>query len=319
MKELPSIAFLGEALLELAPSGQAQNFRLGVAGDIFNTAAAVAQLGVPSNLVTAVGDIATDQIFFDRAEALAISTKFVQRDRSRHAGLYLINNDENGERSFVYWRSNSAARHLFGSRDQLDQVLTSLRGIPYWYFSGITLALLSSESLEVLIKHLIAFRHRGGKVVYDNNYRPALWASAAHFRSTDQLVLPQVDIFLPSLDDAISSGVAQSETEALARFRSLAVPEIVLKNGTEPVVLLYEGSEVSIPVKAQSPVVDTTGAGDGFNGGYLAARLLGHTPAEAVQVGMRVSGTVVCHRGAILPPEQWQALRQCVFDKGVRI
>ena len=319
MNKLPGIAFIGEPLLELAPGSRAKVFDLAVAGDVFNTAAAVAQLGVPSFLATSIGDIETDRILIDKAHELGISTKFFRLDRDHHAGLYLINNDPTGERSFTYWRSDSSARHLFQSADDLDQLLTQLADIPQWYLSGITLSLLSDASLNILLRHLVSFRRRGGTVIYDNNYRPALWNSAVDYRRRNIAVLELVDVFLPSVEDAINSGSAQSMDEALDQFRLLDVREVIVKNGTEPVTLLLEGVETIIPVQAQSQVVDTTGAGDGFNGGYLAARAMGLGCEDAVHVGMRVSGSVVCHRGAILPPETWQTLKKYVLDNDVRI
>jgi len=48
-------------------------------------------------------------------------------------------------------------------------------------------------------------------------------------------------------------------------------------------------------------VVDTTAAGDSFGAAYIAARLAGHTAAQAAQAGHRLASVVIGHRGAIIP------------------
>jgi len=80
----------------------------------------------------------------------------------------------------------------------------------------------------------------------------------------------------------------------------------VVKDGTEPALIIADGRQTLVPsVKANA--VDTTGAGDSFNGGYLAARLEGLSPVDAAHKAHAVAARVVEIRGALAPMETARA------------
>ncbi|MEO0913898.1 MAG: PfkB family carbohydrate kinase, partial [Pseudomonadota bacterium] len=93
-------------------------------------------------------------------------------------GLYLISL-ENGERSFSYWRSQSAARQLAEDPVALEKAMGEAELI---YFSGITLAILDAASREVFLSALRAARAGGKTIAFDPNLRPRLWPSEAEMR-----------------------------------------------------------------------------------------------------------------------------------------
>ena len=81
------------------------------------------------------------------------------------------------------------------------------------------------------------------------------------------------------------------------------INEIVIKRGRNPLVVVDHGIVIEFPVTSVD-AVDTTGAGDGFNGGYLAARLQNKPIVQAAQLAMLLAKLTVQQKGAILPPEQ---------------
>jgi ribokinase len=88
--------------------------------------------------------------------------------------------------------------------------------------------------------------------------------------------------FLPSAQEVQRLlGAEAPDALALALHRA-GFPEVVIKRGSDPVMLAYEGAAHSVPT-VPVPVVDPTGAGDGFCGAYAACRLLGHSPAESAR------------------------------------
>src|SRR5690606_19380825 len=100
-------------------------------------------------------------------------------------------------------------------------------------------------------------------------------------------------------DEQALFGDATPEATAL-RIGKAGVAEIVVKDGAEPAYLKTEGFDLRIPAVATT-AVDTTGAGDSFNGSYLAARLMGEPPDRAVERAHRVAASVVAVRGALAP------------------
>lgn len=302
-----SLVFLGEPLVELAPADN-NLLHQGFAGDVLNTAVAVAQLGGNTYLASAVGNDPFSQSLMAFCHTNGVGTALVYRDEQHPMGLYVIRNDADGERHFTYWRSNSAAKSLLASEQRLCALLSKIANVGHFYVSGISLALMSAGSREVFFRWVADYRNAGGRVVYDSNYRAALWSSCDEYRLADQRMLTLTDVFLPSLDDVMQAYSHANSSDALEWIRRCDVQEVIVKNGIQPVTVLQGGREYEIEVPAVVPR-DTTGAGDGFNGGYLAARLMGCDVPQAVRAGIWLSTKVVLEAGAILQPQHWQAAK----------
>ena len=215
--------------------------------------------------------------------------------------MCLIENGPAGERSFRYWRDGAPARDLFELPDwmQIAQHLLSARLI---YFSGITLSLYSNTGLGRFLALLEAARQQGAKVAFDGNFRPRGWkGDLARTRTVFVETLKRVDIALPTFDDeAVLWGDPSPET-TVARLQAFGIGEIVVKNGPNSALVAAAGTQEFVPVPEVMVPVDTTAAGDGFNAGYLAARLGGLDPAQAASVAHRLAGDVIRHPGAFVP------------------
>ena len=84
----------------------------------------------------------------------------------------------------------------------------------------------------------------------------------------------------------------------------------VCKRGARGCVILGGGALVDVPVPRPVKALDTTAAGDGFNAGYLAARLTGSSPEQAALAGHGLAGAVVQYPGAIIPRDATPSLEQ---------
>jgi 2-dehydro-3-deoxygluconokinase len=153
-------------------------------------------------------------------------------------------------------------------------------------------------------------RQRGARIAFDSNYRPRLWgANKEPVRNAFAYAAAIADIVLPSLDDERALWDDSSAEDVLQRYSHAGVSEIVVKDGVGGAYILDEvGAVQHIPVPAVLTPVDTTAAGDSFNAAYLAARLAGLEPPEAVMYGHKLSAIVVSHRGAIVPADATSAL-----------
>lgn len=293
----PSVRAIGEAMVEMAPVGGGL-YRRGFAGDTFNTAWHMAQwLGSAADvgMVTRLGQDALSDAFVAAMAADGMSLSGISRDPSRHMGLYMIELD-GVERSFHYWRETSAARHL---ADDGAVLARAVDGAGLVHLSGITLAILSPAARETLFSGLAAFRAGGGVVAFDPNIRPRLWASRPEMQETITRMLAACDIALPSMDDERVFFGDPDAGAVLARMAALGVAEIVVKDGAGPVTLLCGGESAVLPTPPVDGIVDTTGAGDAFNAGYLAARVLGGDAAHCVAAGQRMAAAVLGHHGAL--------------------
>jgi 2-dehydro-3-deoxygluconokinase len=285
-------------MVELAPEGDGL-FSLGYAGDTFNTAWYLRRLLPAARVeyVTAVGPdaVSDEMVAFMAGEG--IGTGHVQRIPGRTVGLYMIRLSR-GERSFVYWRSASAARHL---ADDPTRLQLALEEADLVYLSGITLAILSQEARVALAECLDAARARGTQVAFDPNLRPALWPDKDGMRAAITAFASRSDLVLPSFDDE-AQHFGDSDPEATAeRYAATGAPLVVVKDGGRPVISRHEGrlERHSLPGLTADPV-DTTAAGDSFNAGFLAARLTGAGLGASITSGARLAAKVIGERGALV-------------------
>lgn len=292
---------IGEAMVEMAPVDGL--YRRSFAGDTFNTIWHLAQLcDRKTGFVTKIGTDAISDSFHNELTANEIDTDAVARDPHRTMGLYMIELT-NAERSFTYWRGQSAAR---GLADDPEVLARSLNGAALVHFSGITLAILSPKSRADLFDVLADLRQQGTRICFDPNIRPRLWSSLDVARSAVSKALSVTDIALPSFDDEAQTWDDRTPADTLKRFSDAGVGEVVIKDGAGPVIWSDGHAETALV----SGVIDTTGAGDAFNAGYLSARLVSADIAQAVSEGQRLSAAVICHFGARLPKEQLQQHRR---------
>ena len=299
MGQLGRIACLGEVMVEVASTG-GDTARIGVAGDTFNTAVYLSRALGPGRVgyVTALGtDRQSDRILMAlRAEDL--DTTHVSRIPGLMPGLYLIDTDDAGERSFSYWRSTSAARRMFAPESGLTPAF--LDGVDTLYLSGISIAILDPKSRDSLAEALVRFRARGGRVAFDSNYRPVLWPDATTARAEMLRFIGLTDIAFPSQDDEAALFGGAEVQAILDRYAAAGVRQGALKRGAEGAIAL-DGSRFHRPSRKDVAVIDTTAAGDSFNAGFLAALDRGEEMADCLASAATLAERVIAVRGAILP------------------
>lgn len=291
---------VGECMIELS-GGEERNYRLGYAGDTLNTiwyAQALLPEGWSTDYVTALGD---DNYSAEMRGFLAgngIGTSHIQTIAGRRPGLYMIH-QKDGDRHFTYWRDSSAARLI---ADDEAALATAFAGADLIYFSGISLAILLPRARGRLLKAIVRARNAGSTIAFDPNARPALWKSVPVMGAVTTVAAGLSDIVLPTFPDDQSMFGDADPAATANRYLELGVREVVVKDGASPALVATPELRASIAPEPGAVVVDPTGAGDSFNGAYLAARLAGKEPVEAVKAAHRVARVVIGHRGALVDP-----------------
>ncbi|MEP9066122.1 sugar kinase [Enterobacter roggenkampii] len=301
------IAVIGECMIELSQKGA--EVSRGFGGDTLNTSVYIARQVAPEaltvNYVTALGTDSFSQQMLEAWQSEHIDASLIQRMENRLPGLYYIETDDTGERTFYYWRNEAAAKFWLESEDAAA-ICEALSTFDYLYLSGISLAILSPTSREKLLSLLRECRANGGKVIFDNNYRPRLWVSREETQQVYQQMLQCTDIAFLTLDDEDALWGEKPVEDVIARTQAAGVSEVVIKRGAESCLVAIMGEaaiEVPAVKLAKEKVIDTTAAGDSFSAGYLAVRLTGGTPEAAAQRGHLTASTVIQYRGAIIPRE----------------
>ena len=284
---------LGECMMELSP--KAGLWQMNIAGDTFNTAwYARALLGADWEVgyLTRLG---SDRFSDEVLEVMRQNgiLPLVTRHPARSIGLYAIHLDQ-GERSFSYWRGQSAARTL---ADETEPLASGLAGAAAIHLSGITLAILPPEGRARLLAMMAA---APGRVVFDPNLRLRLWEDAETARQVMTEAARLADIVLPSFDDEAALFGDASPEATLARYGALGPSEVLVKNGGGTILAQVGAERLALDLPRVAPL-DTTGAGDSFNAGYLAARLTGAPADAAIRAAHGLAARVVRHAGALMP------------------
>ncbi|MCT8161733.1 sugar kinase [Pseudoruegeria sp. SHC-113] len=297
------IACVGEVMIELI-AGQDGSALLGVAGDTYNTAVYMARglkgSGASVSYVTALGQDPYSGRILSAIESHGIGTEAIERRAEMMPGLYAIDTDEHGERSFSYWRSTAAARTLFS--EPCDVPLERLNDYDLVLISGISMAILPPAVRARIMAWAEAFSAAGGTLAYDSNHRPRLWESADVAREVNAAMWARADIALPSVDDEMALYGDADGAAVVARLRGYGVDRGALKRGAEgPLDLSTGNTPEGLPQVEK--VIDSTAAGDSFNAGFLAAVARGQSDLDAAKAGHVLAAKVICHRGAIIPED----------------
>lgn len=304
---MPTILGIGECMVELSLAGSGL-WRQAFAGDVFNAlwyARALSSDDVDVAFHTALGTDPLSAQMIEFAKSARIDCAKIPRLEDRRPGLYSIHLN-GAERSFTYWRDTSAARMMM--RDP-DLLWPKVEAADIIYLSGITLAILPPKDCETLLHNLQHRKRATAVIAFDPNIRPHLWQEKDRMRAVISQAASLSDIVLPSFDDEHAAFGDASPEETAKRYHASGADHVVVKNGPANTVHLQAGIMTAFPVTPIDGVIDTTAAGDSFNGAYIAALLAGLSTSGAIGVAQVCAGQVITHKGALVPISELTKLK----------
>ena len=280
------------------------HYQSSFAGDVVNFSVYLKRLYRDSSvqLLSAIGNDSISQKMYDFLSNAGIDTALVARSQSKTIGLYTVENDDLGERSFTYWRSDSAARKMFYLINE-KLLANAITRANYLYFTGITLAIIDQPSRERLFSLADQFIKDNKHVIFDPNYRPHLWHRAEDALDQINRGYQSCNILLSSFQDEQTLWKSNTSGEALSNLLRFQIDEIVLTNGPGVILGSVNGSGYQIDPVKPAAIIDTTSAGDGFNAGYIASRHAGKSPETSIIEASRQASLIVASAGAIIPCE----------------
>ena len=308
------VAAIGECMIERrmdAPQDTAPAF----SGDTLNTLTYMARLldrgRAELCYITALGMDFDSASMLAAWEAEGINTAFVRRLRDKFPGSYTISTAQHGERRLIYDRDESAARDLLRD-DYYASLSNPLKRFKLLFLSGISVAILPPHDREKLLNLVQTLRRAGVIIVYDPNYRAALWESPGEARDWTGRVYHETDVAMPGFFDERALFDDATPEHACKRLADLGIAEVIMKNSSSSCLVAVGKGIVDFPVTVQERVADTTAAGDSFNAGYISSRLSGHDVVASVRAGQTLAGRVIQYPGAIIPRAATPSLSEIV-------
>ncbi len=301
MPDRPSIALIGECMIELREPHSGVLSR-SYGGDVLNTSVYLSRLmgkDATVRFTTLLGKDPFSSEMVAAWEKEEINCDTVGRLTARNAGLYFVRTDKTGERTFHYWRSQSAVREIMG--DDWTDLRAQAMGSDWIYLSGITLAILDETGRKKLLSELTVASENGALIAFDGNFRPTLWSDPLDAAPWHAQVWDLCALAITGVEDESAVFGDATPESSVARLKGHGIDEIVIKRGRQSVYLHANEANQFIDVTPVGNVIDTTAAGDSFNAGYMAARLKDRSPAESARIGAALAGEVIQHPGAVIP------------------
>lgn len=304
---MKNIYFLGECMVELRAIADA-TMHQSFAGDVYNSAVYLKRCfpEINASIVTAVGQDNLSQKMRQAFAVEHIDTNMVFGHDSKVPGMYLIETDDVGERSFTYWRSDAAARKVVSFLN--TDVIDTLSSGDMFFFSGISLAVIEPSARDAFWQKLEQLQKSSVKIVFDPNYRARLWRDEVEAKVNFEKAFNYSDILLPGIEDLETLYNVDSAAAVIDFCQPYRFEQLVIKNGPGSVITFDGDTAVTHEITPVTNVVDTTSAGDAFNGAYLGAKLDGQDTASAVKLAAKAAGIVIQHPGAIIPADAFAAV-----------
>ena len=291
------VCSIGEAMIEIS-NIKNSFYNQSFAGDTLNFCNYLDKKKLNAFFLSAIGKSEINQSLLNFVKSKKISTKYIKQINQFELGLYLIKNKDNGEKQFFYWRDESAAKQYFNNIDFLN-LYKELKNFDYIYFSGITLSIIHISKLNNFIKLLNLLKSKKIKIVFDFNIRPSRW-NKKNLNIFLDSVLKFVDICFLSGEDMNywkNKNNIKSYEQIVRKYK--LKHSIFRKNAKFTYVFLNKTRYV-FKNKLLKKVVDTSGAGDGFNAAYLSNFIVNNDPVLALKAGSSLGSKIVMKKGAIV-------------------
>lgn len=305
----PEIIALGEPMLELnTPDecglSEAERFFVGWGGDTSNFAVAASRAGGKVGYLTRLGNDEFGESFLKLWAREGIDTRFVVRDPAAHTALYFISRTGK-EHTFTYYRKDSAASRMTSAFLPRDY----LAGARLLHVSGISQG-ISDTACDTVFAAIAISRAAGRLVSYDPNFRARLWP-LSRARAVIHETCRQTDLVFPSLEEAQLLTGLETPREIVAFYLGLGPKVVVLKLGTNGAMLATAEQGIQTYPPYRIVPIDTAGAGDTFDGAFVAAYLAGRSLDYCMRFANAAAALTTTGPGCVRPVprlEQIEAL-----------
>ena len=305
----PAVLALGEPMIEFNQTTPGQpTYLQGFGGDTSNAIIACARQGASCGYITRLGDDEFGRMFLDLWRSEGVDSSGVGLDGEAHTAVYFVNHGAAGH-SFSYLRRGSAASRMRPTQLPVELI----RGARILHVSGISQA-ISQDARDSVAAAIALAREAGVAVSYDTNLRLKLWPLAtARQVIGDTIALS--DYLLPSLEDLQAVSALQAPDAILDWCFARGARNVVLKLGSAGCIAATAESRTAI-AGHRVDAVDATGAGDCFDGAFLARLDAGDDLMAATRYANAAAALTTTGFGAVAPLPRRAAVEAFIAAAG---
>lgn len=303
MSTSPALVSIGEPLIEFnrPKEGDGRTWLQGFGGDSQNVAIAALRQGASAGYITSLGQDWMGDAFLEMWRSEGLDASRVHRHPTAPTGVSFVTHGPNGHK-FDYLRKNSAASLMTPETLAADYIA----GARYFHLSAIGQA-ISDSARRTCDAAVSAARAAGVKVSYDTNLRLRLWELDVA-RATIDATAAHCDVLLPSLDDS-QQLTGRREPDAIADYYlELGAPIVALKMAADGCLIATPTHRFRV-AGHRVHAIDATGAGDTFDGSFLARLLAGDDLAAAARYANVAAALSTTGYGAVTPIPRAAAVR----------
>jgi 2-dehydro-3-deoxygluconokinase len=295
MPDRYKVMTIGDAMITFNPSVQGplrfvESFNRKVGGAELNFAIGCARLGLNSKWVSRLGKDEFGRVIYNFTRGEGVDVSEVKLVEGYPTSLNFKEINEDGSGKTFYYRFNSPITTLTPDEVKDDW----LEGVDLLHLTGVFLA-VDPNNLKVAKRLIEVAKNNGIPISFDPNIRLKLW-TIEQARKAYEEIFPYTDILLTGLDE-IRLIIRKDSVEDLSVFADgYGIKDLVIKDGANGSKLYRNGNWIEAESYKVNPV-DTVGAGDGFDAGYVYGWLNGFTPEELLRFANGVGALVTTVSG----------------------
>ena len=264
------------------PQVVADFIRFQPGGGAANSSLALADLGVPVRVFSKVGADVNGRFVVDTLKARGVDIAGVRAAEGETTPFTFVGIHPHGDRTFVH---TPGANKTFAAAD-LDPALLFDADMLFYQDFWVLPQLDGAPAAALLAEA----RRRGVVTLLDE-----CWGLGPD-RAKLEAVLPHLDYFLPSYDDLLAIYPGRDQAAMIRLLRDKGVGKVILKLGPQGCLVGADAAPVTVPSRADK-IVDTTGAGDCFDAGFIAGLAHGLDDVAAARIGALTAAVCIRHVG----------------------
>ena len=292
------ICSIGECMIEITNTYN-NNFQQSFAGDTLNFCSYLNKKNFNVDYLSSVGKSEINKDFFNLLKSKKISKKLIHIHPHNETGLYLIKNDKNGEKNFYYWRDNSAAKNYLNELNY-KKLEIILKKYHYLYFSGITLSIISKNKQKDFCNLIKKLKEYNVKIIFDLNIRIKRWPNKKHLNASINLFLPFIDILFSTGEDIKNWKNNDNLSFFNKLIKSNKINHAIFRKNASLNYAILNDQIYKITNKVHKMIVDSSGAGDGYNAAYISEFLTSGDVYRSLQASHLLGSKIVMKKGAII-------------------